>query len=264
MKCQEVEADLVDLARRGELNVPARERLDAHLGRCRDCADRLDHERELTSELKALADAAPPPRRLEEIERHLLRQFAAQHVSAVHPDTTGRPFFAAYVVGRWRLAAAAIVIVVGVGWMGSASWRWATDSRPDSTGAANSVVQSGPGTPAPPAVAEIPAQAPRAARTPAPSGPGGGVRNATFEDRAADRPDMWRFVELPSAAGLPGFESGRIVRLEVLTRNLPAFGVEIPPEFAASVVEADVLVGQDGQPRAIRFITSNQEPRRRQ
>ena len=76
--------------------------------------------------------------------------------------------------------------------------------------------------------------------------------------------DVLRFVTLPTAIGLPAFESGRIVRVEVPTAMLPAYGLEVAPDSAAGMVEADVLVGQDGQPRAIRFVTLDSEPRRRQ
>jgi hypothetical protein len=73
-----------------------------------------------------------------------------------------------------------------------------------------------------------------------------------------------QFVELPAAAGLPGIESGSIVRVELPMGILPAYGIDVVPEDAARVVEADVLVGQDGQPRAIRFVNADSDSRRRQ
>jgi hypothetical protein len=69
---------------------------------------------------------------------------------------------------------------------------------------------------------------------------------------------------LPTAIGLPGLESGRIVRVEVPTAMLPAYGLDVMPGPADGLVEADVLVGQDGQARAIRFVTLDSNPRRRQ
>jgi hypothetical protein len=74
--------------------------------------------------------------------------------------------------------------------------------------------------------------------------------------------DVLRFVTLPTAVGLPGLESGRIVRVKLSTAMLPAYGFDVNPETPATVVEADVLVGQDGQPRAIRFVSPNSIPRR--
>jgi len=60
---------------------------------------------------------------------------------------------------------------------------------------------------------------------------------------------------LPAALNLPAFESGEIVRMELPVTSLPAYGLEIAPETRRSV-EADFLVGQDGQARAIRLVNS--------
>jgi hypothetical protein len=62
------------------------------------------------------------------------------------------------------------------------------------------------------------------------------------------------FVAVPGAASLPQFESGTIVRLELPVSVLPEYGVDIFPA-EGQPVEADVLVGQDGQARAIRLVT---------
>ena len=65
------------------------------------------------------------------------------------------------------------------------------------------------------------------------------------------------FMALPGAAGLPDFESGEIVRMEIPLTSLPTYGIEILPDAQGSPVEADVLVGQDGQARAIRLVTTS-------
>jgi hypothetical protein len=67
------------------------------------------------------------------------------------------------------------------------------------------------------------------------------------------------FVELPNAAGLPEFESGTIVRLELPVASLPAYGIEIPAAADARPVEADLLVGQDGLTRAIRLVARSND-----
>jgi hypothetical protein len=69
------------------------------------------------------------------------------------------------------------------------------------------------------------------------------------------------FIPLPSAAALPEFESGRIVRVELSILSLPALGLEMMPDATRSPIEADVLVGQDGQPRAIRLVGTDTESR---
>lgn len=64
------------------------------------------------------------------------------------------------------------------------------------------------------------------------------------------------FVELPGTAGLPAFESGEIVRVEVPVASLPTYGIDISSGAGNGPVAADVLIGQDGLARAIRLVTS--------
>jgi hypothetical protein len=71
------------------------------------------------------------------------------------------------------------------------------------------------------------------------------------------------FVPLPGAAGLPPFESGTIERVELTLASLPAYGVAIAPDAVGNPVAADILVGQDGQARAIRLVNMSTEPRSR-
>jgi hypothetical protein len=71
------------------------------------------------------------------------------------------------------------------------------------------------------------------------------------------------FVALPVAVGLPRLESGYIVRVELPVAALPALGVDVLPASTRNAVQADVLVGQDGQPRAIRLVALEQNSRSR-
>lgn len=62
------------------------------------------------------------------------------------------------------------------------------------------------------------------------------------------------FVTLPLADALPAIESGSIVRITLATAALPSYGIPIVPEIRTEFVAAEVLVAQDGQPRAIRLV----------
>lgn len=75
------------------------------------------------------------------------------------------------------------------------------------------------------------------------------------DDVRAAREFLDGFVFLPVAAGLPPLESGVIVRVEVPVSALPKYGVEVIADTSKTGIQADLLVGQDGQPRAIRFVT---------
>jgi hypothetical protein len=62
------------------------------------------------------------------------------------------------------------------------------------------------------------------------------------------------FVLVPGAAGLPPMESGTLVRMDVPVSVLPSLGVTPPPGHA-SAVTADLVVAQDGLPRAVRLVS---------
>lgn len=65
--------------------------------------------------------------------------------------------------------------------------------------------------------------------------------------------DMSDFVPWPGAQAWPPFESGELMRVDLPVSALPALGLW-PPSSPASVVEADIVVGQDGFARAVRIV----------
>jgi hypothetical protein len=83
------------------------------------------------------------------------------------------------------------------------------------------------------------------------------VNNVTQTNPSLTAAPQSGFMELPSAVGLPDFESGAIVRVELTLASLPAYGIDISRAARNQPVEADLLVGQDGQPRAIRLVTNS-------
>jgi hypothetical protein len=62
------------------------------------------------------------------------------------------------------------------------------------------------------------------------------------------------FIELPNIAALPEMESASIVRVSLPPSALPQYGVSIVAGMTGASVEAELLVAQDGQPRAIRLV----------
>ena len=62
------------------------------------------------------------------------------------------------------------------------------------------------------------------------------------------------FVEIPGAGMLPPMESGSIIRVALPVGALPQYGLAIPADAFDGLVDADLLVAQDGVPRAIRLI----------
>jgi hypothetical protein len=268
MSCRDFEADLVELARGAGVSVEAESRLREHLPGCAGCTARFAREQRLTAALCEVADAAPQPTRSDAIEAQLLQAFAAQHAAGSRAAASPRTPVGARAVWGWLAAAAVLVLAVVV-------WRGTTPRQaPDAAGPAPAAVATTPAevlTAAPAAAAPAPRRDEAAVATPS--------RNISLQAapvrarparglvqpaEPAGDDGILRFVSLPTAIGLPDLESGRIVRVQLATAMLPAFGFDVVPESESGVVEADVLVGQDDQPRAIRFVNLNTDVRRRQ
>jgi hypothetical protein len=62
------------------------------------------------------------------------------------------------------------------------------------------------------------------------------------------------FVMVPGASTLPAMESGSLVRMDVPVAELPSLGLTPPPSNRTASVRADLIVGQDGLPRAVRLV----------
>jgi hypothetical protein len=68
------------------------------------------------------------------------------------------------------------------------------------------------------------------------------------------QPEPGEFVMVPGAATLPAMESGSLVRMRVSVAELPSLGLTPPPGNRTTSVQADLVVAQDGLPRAARLV----------
>lgn len=228
MTCRDFEPDVVDLARGMEIGAAPAARLRQHLDECAVCAARLAREQQLTVALKAMADAEPPSTRAAVVESNLLAAFDAQRTALTQQRPLPRPTLTRPQV-RGSLAAAAAIVLAVAAWQVAARW---------------------------------PASGERAGGVD--PDPARGANGPLARPASAADGQVLQFVVLPTAIGLPALESGRIVRVELPAAELPAYGFDVMPQPAGGAVEADVLVGQDGQPRAIRFVTVDTGSRRPQ
>jgi len=62
------------------------------------------------------------------------------------------------------------------------------------------------------------------------------------------------FYPLPEASELPPVENATIVRVALPVSSLRSIGFQVSDEGANEPVEADVLLGQDGLARGVRFV----------
>lgn len=190
-------------------------------------------------------DAKMAPASAARIERKLLNAFAEHHAAVTRVPAVRRR-------ADWRpwAAAALIAIAASIG-----GWRFRSDiTVVDVTDTAAPQELAAPSDGAPSTSPQTDALPVRPSSIPArhrPSGRRAGPRRETLKPIG--------FVELPNAAGLPEFESGTIVRMELPVASLPAYGIEIPGAADERLIEADLLVGQDGLTRAIRLVARSND-----
>jgi hypothetical protein len=182
------------------------------------------------------------------LETRLLERFVAEHSVGPVTNTDARPVV---VASKWlKIAAALALATAALVW-----WSLLGVSR---SGLPPEVAISAPQPAAP-------SPAPQRVETVTTSAPEPALKAPSRARRPARVVHPDGFVPLPASDGLPAFESGQIVRMEIPLTSLPNYGVQISPEAVDKPVQADLLVGQDGQPRAIRLVTRElQDSRSRQ
>ncbi len=70
--------------------------------------------------------------------------------------------------------------------------------------------------------------------------------------RRAER--VTAFMEVPGSEGLPAPMESSIVRVRMAKGDLRQYGFDVTPAAANEVIHADLYLGEDGLPRAIRLV----------
>jgi hypothetical protein len=258
MNCREFENVVDDLARAqsGMRLAGAASRAEgmAHAEICGRCAARLADEHALSAGLKSLAasdegKAAPPG-----VEAALLKAF---HGRSSNPPARSLSVRSKTWPRRVLVAAAALLIALGF-----VAYR-AVRNEPRKAGDAQTAK-----TPSPQPAVEREAQlvkesresgSPRASRTrQARRGNRPRLKEVIIIDGmttyAKDGGDATDFFPLAYGDDQKPMERGQVIRVQMQRSALIAFGLPVNIERADTPVKADLLVGEDGMARAIRFV----------
>jgi hypothetical protein len=192
-------------------------------------------EQGLVAELRRLARDTEVPPPAPGSERALLAAFDAAWEQPRHRPPDRRRSY-------WPAAAAMVALAATIAWMVAQRPARVPLSAPDVT--APLARRAGTAAPSP---APSVTRAVQAAVQPA-------VRPHLLPDRTPRTASRRTtdFVVWPGATGLPTFESGHLMRVDMPTPIVLSLGL-VPPAPHAAAVRADVLVGQDGLPRAVRL-----------
>ena len=232
MNCREFQDIVQNLARAQGIDAFSVKTGLAHAFTCSPCAERLEEERSLAESLQRLAQCASAQEAPRRVEAVLLTAFRQQHRAA----QSLRLWRVAWAVGA-AAAALAISFTVWHGWpspkqVGGNTGLVAISEPPKPS--ATSVIASGKEAPASVAVSK------RADKKTA-------ARKQPYEFAQG-------FVSLPYADTYGPLEAGEIVRVKLGRAALESLGLTVTGAESDQQVLADVLVGQDGLPRAIRFV----------
>jgi hypothetical protein len=195
-----------------------------HAETCQACAARLAEAQSLALALAAAAEDSEhfePPARM---EAPLIAAFREHHRSLERASHRQRQARLRWLEWSALAAAAAVLLAIGV-------WNF---SRPH-PGITN--VKSGAATVP---IAAVPSNTPSSAQNPVPE--------ETAQDLTSD------FVPVPYAEQLAPGDPGMIVRVQMQRGALESLGYPVDEVRAADVVQADLLVGEDGWPRAVRLV----------
>lgn len=287
MNCNNFGAIISDLAREQMLDATLRESALLHIEECEACAGLLETERALTSGLRSLAASMERCVAPATVEASLLAKFRERTQAAqASPMVVEMPLRASRRQ-RWypHAVAAAVLLMFAIGGasMLRLRERQTHQSQPGPAVASNSNKSASQATkesfsaaPAAEGVNAIEDTTTAAVDNPdnterrkltrnelnaiygaaprrggyqsAAKSPIKGVMTSTGGEIATD------FMPVSYGDNLNEIENGRIVRVEMPRSALAQFGLPVNMERANERIKADVLIGDDGMARAIRFV----------
>lgn len=273
MKCEEFERSVRELARHqlfGELmEAGLRAAATTHAQECATCTARLANARSLSEGLRSLAlstEADQAPAHLEAALLAAFRQPAAGQVVSLAAVRTRKQW------PVWALAAAAVLLVGLVGYA-----MRATVSRPVQPASPDLAIGNEPAPlkieqikkvlenttahPLEPGVAQLNASSAKHTNVGKPvlASVKRPAQRYRIERYLVESEIATDFLPLTDNAEVPSGANLQTIRVEVPRVMLSRFGLPMSFERAAEPVKADLLIGPDGQTRAIRFVQTEFE-----
>lgn len=234
MNCEQFESIGLDLDRESALDIDAAERAAVidHANTCARCAALQESWREARIELQALremtSDAGAPQR----VEMRLRQEFFAR--------TRAQKARRFAIASAWVLASAAMLLV-GMNW-----WNWHITNENISLGGTNTAATTN---------ANSSAAANNASNTTPSSVPSyidSYPTEAANESTLVAANDAEDFTLLPGSMAQEAGD-GSVVRVRMQRGALGDLGLPVNEERANEWIQVDLLVGQDGQPQAVRL-----------
>ena len=232
MKCAEFAAMVHDLVRPGQPDPAVTAIARAHAEVCPACASRLAEAERLARLLREVSSESRSLSAPDDLESRLLEAFRAQIPPPARRPAHPRLAFRWPVVLAWSGSAAAAFILA------FALLNRAPGRRPSPVARPVSVATATSPTPVPSG---------RQSAVPRPASPP--VSANTSGARIASS-----FVPVPFSGGLAPGDSALIIRVQVPRSALAELGYPVDESQGSGLVQADLVVGEDGWPHAVRIV----------
>jgi hypothetical protein len=250
MNCRNFEKLVLVIAQNRLLDAAVRESGLRHVEECALCAVRLSEERALLAGLRTVVAEIACEEAPKRVEAVLLTAFREQARVAPTP-ALARLAKQPGLGSRRKLASLAAGIILLIS---AVAILWAQATSPTR----QRQEQAGPYAPAD--GLEKPPLAPKDSEVafevaqPAASSPSGRAPRQRVRNRLKQAEVVTEFFPLLEGDDLDSLESGQIVRVELSGAALLAVGLPFDAARAGESVKADLVVGDDGLARAIRFV----------
>lgn len=226
MTCREFDEIVHGVARLELLDVALREDAFEHARHCSACGERLAAAHALAETTAEYSESSQNRKAPPRVEAVLLAAFRQRNQR--------KRWLRAFEWSAAGLAAAGLVLLLWAGWIGF----------------------RGPSSRTPEKAASTPQYLPaEAARQSSPeASKAGSEAVAETAELSAPTDSTEEFVALPYTGSMGPEDSGMIVRVEVSIASLAQLGYPVAATPEQGMVRADVLIGEDGQPRAVRLV----------
>jgi hypothetical protein len=266
MKCSNIESVIYEMARDQMVDAALAEKSLAHINNCAECAAKLDQQRSISNGLQALAASYKEVEAPASVEAALLESFRRLNQSVENrPAKATGSFKKSSRTYIFKYAAAAAILLT----LGIAVWQleraFSKESRQQAVNPPQ-VEQPAPQQERkeePKAVKkEIQPRladnktTPLKKRTQRASTVATAHRNqsSTVQNVATTAETVTEFIPLVDLENIRGMDRGRVLRVQMPRSTMRSFGLPVNAARYNEPVTADVLVGDDGFARAIRFV----------
>ena len=265
MSCQDLETTINELARGQMTDATSRARALSHAASCARCAMQLEDQRTLSAGLRRLGAVAVDEKAPSRVEASLLAAFREQR-AALSPAVAR---LSLAPMRRWIYVGAGVAAAVAIVMLLSLTASRTRETRQRAPQASENPVLASPPAPdqprqpavSPPASDKIQRKKPAANFVPQPQQANSrtnasdeGKRGANDTVQATETEIATDFFPLMNRESLTQLDGGQFVRVELPRSALMSFGLPMNMDRANERIKADVVVGNDGLARAIRFV----------